>query len=135
MTILMIDDDLEDISLFCEALKELNPNAVCIVAHTCENIQASMERIGEVDIIFLDAHMYPVEGKSCLAQVVKIVDHSKTKIVIYSGPLSPMEQLELEKIGVDYILIKAPDYNLLKSGISEILANHIALDSLDPLPL
>lgn len=130
MTVLIIDDDLEDTSFFCEAIHELYPNVTCIIAHTCENIQASMERIGEVDFIFLDGHMYPIEGKACLEGLVKIVDHSKTKIVIYSGSLSPTEQFELQTIGADYILIKAPNYNQLKSSISEIIAKRFPLNTL-----
>ena len=123
MTILIIDDDPEDTSLFREALYELFPNAVCIIAHNCEKIRSAMEKIGEVDMIFLDRHMYPIEGKECLEQLTKIVDHSKTKIVIYSGSISPMEQLALEKAGADYTLIKASNYYLLKSSVGEMLAN------------
>jgi DNA-binding NarL/FixJ family response regulator len=124
MTVLIIDDDPEDTSLFREALNELYPHAVCIIAHTCKNIQVSMKNIGEVDIIFIDGHMYPIPGNACLEQLIKIVDRSKTKLVVYSGGVSPTERLELEKIGADHILIKATSYDLLKSSIGEILASH-----------
>jgi DNA-binding response OmpR family regulator len=132
MTILIIDDDPEDTSLFCEALNELYPDAICIIAHTCENIHSYMERIGEMEMIFLDGHMFPVEGKTCLQELLNIVDRTKTKIAIYSGGLSPTEQFELEKIGADYILIKAGNYDELKSGIGEILARRF---DTRPLPL
>jgi DNA-binding response OmpR family regulator len=131
MTVLIIDDDPEDTSLFAEALNELYPNSICIISHSCEDIQASMNKIGEVDIIFLDGHMYPVGGKTCLTQLIKIVDHAKTQIVIYSGSLSPAEKIELEKIGADHILIKPPNYKLLKSSIGEILARHFDPDPLE----
>jgi hypothetical protein len=44
----------------------------------------------------------------------------KTKIVIYSGSITPVEQLELEKTGADYTLIKASNCSLLKSSIGEM---------------
>jgi DNA-binding NarL/FixJ family response regulator len=133
MTVLIIDDDPEDTFLFREALHELYPHVACLIAHTCENIQTFMEKIGKVDIILVDAHMYPVDGKACLERLVKIVDHSQTKLVVYSGDLSPAERLELEKTGVDYILVKAANYALLKSAISELLADRFDHDPLNML--
>lgn len=75
-----------------------------------------------MDMIFLDGHMFPVEGKTCLQELLKIVDRKKTTIAIYSGGLSPAEQVEFEKIGADYILIKAGDYNELKARIGQLIA-------------
>jgi DNA-binding response OmpR family regulator len=124
MTILIIDDDPDDTSLFCEAVSDLDPNATCIVAHSCENIQASIETINEVDIIFVDGHMYPIGGKACLEKLMKFVDRSRTKIIVYTGSLSPAEKIELEEIGADHILIKTASYQELKSNIGEILENH-----------
>ena len=122
MNILVIDDDPEDTLLFCEALSELHPNAICIVAHTCENIKTTMELIPQVDIIFIDGHMYPLDGKACLEQLIKFVDRSRTKIVIHSSFLSQEDQVALEVIGVDDFLIKAPNYQMLKSNIGRLLA-------------
>ena len=125
MKVLLIDDDPDDTSLFREALFELDPNITCIIANTCENIQASLDMIGQVDIIFMDDHLYPIEGKVCLEQLARIVDHSKTKLVVYSGSLSPSDQLDLERIGADYVLIKATDYQMLKTSIREILNSQL----------
>lgn len=125
MKVLLIDDDPDDTSLFREALFELDPDIICILANTCENIQASMDMIGQVDIIFMDDHLYPIEGKVCLEQLTRIVDHSRTKLVVYSGSLSPPDQLDLERIGADYVLIKATDYQTLKTSIREILNSHL----------
>ena len=124
MNVLIIDDDPEDTSLFCEALNELYPNATCTVAHSSEYILTSIDRIIEMDIIFIDGHMHPMDGQTCLELLIKSVDRSKTKIVIYSGSLSPKEQLDLKQIGADYILLKAPSYYLLKASIGEIFAAH-----------
>ena len=124
MNVLIIDDDPEDTSLFCEALNELYPNATCTVAHSSDYIHTSLERIVEMDIIFMDGHMQPMDGQSCLEQLIKCVDRSKTKIVVYSGSLSPKEQLDMKKIGADYILLKAPSYYLLKENIGKIFATH-----------
>ena len=126
MNILIIDDDPEDTMVFCEALTDLDPLATCRVAHSCENIQASAESIATVDIIFIDGHMYPIDGKACLIELMKFVDRSRTKIIIHSGSISPEEKQALEDAGADFILLKTSSYQQLKLNISEILATHLS---------
>ena len=120
MNILIIDDDAEDTALFCEALSEIDPAAKYVVAHTCEGLDAQIA-LQAPDIIFLDAHMYPIDGRTCLQQIMKVLDHSKTRIVIHSGSISAEEQLDLQARGADHFLIKALTYPLLKDSIRGIL--------------
>lgn len=122
MQILIIDDDPEDTALFCEAVTELDPLAICRVAHTCEQIHSSAEMIAAVDFIFLAGHMHPVGGKACLAALMEFVDRARTRIIIHSGSLSPAEKNELEETGADLILLKTGSYEELKTNIAEILA-------------
>lgn len=124
MTILIIDDDQDDTTLFCEALADLDPTATCLVAHSCENIKNSFDTISKADVIFIDGHMYPIGGKACLEELMKIVDRANTTIIIYSGGMSPQETTELEEIGADHILIKTGNFDDMKSNIGKILANH-----------
>lgn len=36
MTILSVDDDSEDIEIFCEAVHDIDPSIICLVAKSAE---------------------------------------------------------------------------------------------------
>lgn len=121
MHILIIDDDKDDTDMFCEVLKELLPDAKCSVSHTCSKIKQTIEKLGIPDIIFMDGHMYPMNGKECLIELNSFLDRSRTKIVIHSGSINEIEGTELKKLGIDHILIKADSYEGWKSNLREIV--------------
>jgi DNA-binding NarL/FixJ family response regulator len=124
MNILLIDDDVEDTDLFCKAMSELFPEAMCIAVNVCPKDIADTVISAQPDIIFMDGHMYPTNGKECLSQLNQIVDRKQVKIVIHSGSLSPSEMSEFIQLGVDDILFKPSSYDTLKSNIMNILAKY-----------
>src|ERR1051325_6271990 len=91
INVLVIDDDQDDAALLKEAIHELYPEAICNTVGTCENIHEHINGKTLVDIIFLDGHLYPVDCESCIKNIFEIVDRTKTKVIIYSGSLSPKE--------------------------------------------
>src|SRR5688572_468976 len=105
MNVLIIDDDTEDTSLFCDAFNELFPEAHCTGIGSCENIQDTLNEV-QPDIIFMDGHMIPLSGKECLKKINNLIDRKRIKIIIHSGSLSPNELNEFKEVGVDDVLIK-----------------------------
>src|SRR5690349_15741222 len=90
MTVLIIDDDPEETTLFCEAFNELYPYGKCLAANSCENICQIIDEESP-EIIFVDGHMYPTSGRECLQLLNSVVDRTRVKIIIHSGSLSPKE--------------------------------------------
>ncbi len=123
MNVLIIDDDADDTELFCKALSELFPSATCFAVNSCQQIHDTV-RAAQPDIIFMDGHMFPTNGKECLNQLNQLVDRRQIKVIIHSGSLNPKEMAEFEAMGVDDILIKPSSYPTLKSNIFNILTKY-----------
>jgi response regulator of citrate/malate metabolism len=126
MTVLIIDDDAEDTEMFCEALTELFPEAICHTANSCEKIAATLDNF-KPDIIFMDGHMFPTNGAECLKKLNELVDRGRVKIIVHSGSLSPAELNGFTAVGVDDVLIKASSYKEIKSNLVRILVDKYKL--------
>jgi CheY-like chemotaxis protein len=64
---LIIDDDPDDVSIFCEAVGEVYPESICM---TADNGSDGLAMLRESDsktphIIFLDLNMPKMDGKGC----------------------------------------------------------------------
>jgi CheY-like chemotaxis protein len=121
MRILIIDDDTDDTEIFCEALAETFPQAVCTVKNNCDNMISFLEAIPAQDVIFIDGHLNAMTGLDCLKQIKKFIAEG-TKIVVHTGSLSPAETQDLKSAGIDEILLKANSYELLKSNLKKLLS-------------
>lgn len=122
MKILIIDDDPEDTMLFCEAIHEILPSATCITEHSCQDIARIFANTQPVNVVFVDGFMYPFGGVECLKTLRNILGASSdTKVVIYSGGISPAQMEEFKACGVDDILIKPASYESLKTNLSRLL--------------
>ena len=123
MTIMIIDDDEDDSLIFREALQEIDPGIICLVAHTCD---AATEMIQENQeppaIIFLDAYMYPMGGKECLLTLNAIEKLIDTRIIIHSGALSPAQIDEFTFLGADKVISKTNSHQALTRVLQDILA-------------
>ena len=120
MDILIIDDDPEDTSFFCEVLREVAPDAHCVVENKCSNIAGTFAKLRHMPkLIFIDSVMFPISGKECLIQVKALINPSYTRIIIYSGFLSTQQIEEFKSLGADEVILKADNYEKLKAFISK----------------
>lgn len=70
MTILSVDDDEEDIEIFCDAVREIDPTIICLVAKSAdEAMQILNSDIELPSYIFLDINMPKVDGNACLMEI------------------------------------------------------------------
>lgn len=123
MHILFIDDDPEDIEFFTEILFDIDPHLTSDVFSECKEIETRLPTLQTPDIIFLDAHMSPVNGKQCLLLVKSMVNPDLTKIFIQAGTLSPLEKAEFHEIGITGIIMKDGSYSDIKAGFRSALAS------------
>lgn len=124
MNVLIIDDDPEDTALFCEALHELLPEAIFQAINSCKNLSENVQAFNP-DIIFLDGHLNPMCGKECLLLLSDVIDRNRTKIIIHSGSLSPMELHEFQEGNVDEIIFKTGSYQKLKDNILYVMNKYM----------
>lgn len=123
MDILIIDDDPDDTSLFCEVVKEIMPSARCVIENNFSNIELTFRHFTELPrLVFIDGLMFPVSGKDCLMLVKdKLKGNTNTRTIIYSGYVGPEQVAEFKKLGADDVKIKANNYDSLKAYLSGLL--------------
>src|SRR5687768_1190491 len=108
MLILIVDDDLDDISLFCDAVREIDADSECLLAKNGKEALILLETLAELpDIIFIDINMPIMNGKEFLL-IGK--QHSRLKdipMVMYSTTNKVKEIEEYYRLGAMGFLTKA----------------------------
>ncbi len=123
MTLLYVDDDLEDIEIFHEAIKEIDEKAVCV---TARNGRQGLDVLSTIvpDCIFLDINMPLMDGKETLRNIRRDKRFQSVPVFILStsGNRDEMELCEL--LGATAFLTKPDNFgelvNRLKSVINKI---------------
>lgn len=85
MTILNVDDDPEDIEIFCDAVRDIDPTIICLVANTAEEaLQILGSDIELPEYIFLDINMPKIDGNACLREIKKDKRLAQIPVIMYS---------------------------------------------------
>jgi CheY-like chemotaxis protein len=70
MQMMIIDDDLDDTDIFCEALKEVDPSVKCLIAKDGEEALNLLNNLIVLpELIFLDINMPRMDGKTCFKEI------------------------------------------------------------------
>ncbi len=106
--IMIIDDDADDRSFFQEAINNISP---VIETHVCNSgIQAlamfQEKKITAPDYIFLDFNMPLMNGRECLIELKKILQHQLTNIVILSTSDMKEDMEDAMRLGAKLFLTK-----------------------------
>ena len=119
MTVLFVDDDIDDREFFIDALSYVDPGIKCILAKDCEHAIGLLERESALpDYIFLDINMPSMDGKGCLA---KLKAHSKfrgIRVVMYSNASDQKQIEEYKAMGATYFLVKPATFTGLCDSLS-----------------
>jgi len=121
MVILCIDDDSEDVELFCEAVRTIDESHTCVVA---KNGQQGLDVLRNVlpDFIFLDVNMPVLDGKSTLKIIRGTKDFKQLPICIYSTSITSRDAEMYRKMGADHCIIKPNNFDKLCDALRDIFA-------------
>jgi CheY-like chemotaxis protein len=104
MKILLVDDDSDDRSLFCEAVKQIDAAIECDEA---EDGAIALEKLGRVevqpDIIFLDVNMPVLNGRDCLLRIKSDEKLKHIPVVVCTTSASEKEAESFKYSGADFI--------------------------------
>lgn len=85
MHILIVDDDSDDQTLFCEALREIDAE---ISFETAFDGEEALQRLGKSlpspDLVFLDINMPKMDGITCLRRIRKMQGIHGIPVVVIS---------------------------------------------------
>ena len=122
-TLLIVDDDADEIDLFCLAVGEIDKTIHCISARNGEEALQLLRKnlLRKPDCIFLDLNMPRMNGKQCLGLIKKDPEFSEIPVIIYSTSKLPDDYKETKSLGAVHFLTKPSRHADLKKAISYVL--------------
>src|SRR5690606_37288921 len=121
MTILNVDDDLEDIEIFCEAVRDIDPSIICLVAKSAEEaLQILNSDIELPQFIFLDINMPKIDGNVCLREIKNDKRLSSIPVIMYSTHTRTSDLEIYKKLNAGF-LVKQTSYNELVAALKKVL--------------
>lgn len=124
MVVLNIDDDPEDLEIFYQAVKTVNPLAKCLLARDAKSALHILQDTMIPDYIFLDMHMPMMDGKTVLAELRQIRRLEAVPIVMYSSRIDPDETEEYAALGANGFLNKHNDFRGLCNSLESLLKKY-----------
>jgi DNA-binding response OmpR family regulator len=121
-TIMLIDDDADDRALFLDAMNEVDCDMKCITAEDGE-VALKMLRDESVapDFIFLDLNMPRINGKQCLAEIMRIDHLRKVPVIMYSTTRRSEDVEETKKLGAVHFLTKPILFREICAAIRNVI--------------
>lgn len=121
MIVLHVDDDPDDSSLFCEAVKEAAPSYQCLVADSAASaLEILSDRQQIPDYIFLDMNMPKMNGLECLKLIKNNHALNHIKVIMYSTSSDPANIKEFKQLGAGF-LAKPASFDTLVKHLTNIL--------------
>ena len=124
LTFFLIDDDADDREIFDLALKQVNPDHICVSA---ENGELAIEKLMAEqdflpDYIFLDLNMPVMSGKDCLREIKKIPRLKSVPVIVYSTSSAQMDIDETALLGADQYFVKPTSVSGLSEAIESLIS-------------
>ncbi|MEQ1850014.1 MAG: response regulator [Chthoniobacteraceae bacterium] len=115
--ILVVDDDAAVADCVQQFLKEAG-YSVHVVTNSTEALGRITASIDAYDILISDNSMPHLSGSQLIEQARKA--GFQGKVVVYSGSVSPDEELEYKALGADVVLRKPFDLKLLVPTVVDL---------------
>lgn len=116
MVVLNVDDDSDNLEMFCEAVKEISPSIDCIRAESAEEALAILDKsVTLPDYIFLDMNMPLMDGKSCLKKIRGNIKLSDITVVMLSSSSDRNEIEECKHLGARFLRKEASHWGLVEA--------------------
>jgi CheY-like chemotaxis protein len=121
MTILNVDDDLEDIEIFCDAVREIDASIICLAAKSAEEAWQILDSDIELpQYIFLDINMPKVDGNVCLKEIKQDRRLRHIPVIMYSTYSRKSDMETYKELNAGF-LVKQSSYNELVAELKKVL--------------
>lgn len=131
-SILLVDDDEDDRSLFKEAVNSLDKEIQCWTAndgqHALEVLMYDL--IVVPDLVFLDLNMPKMNGLEFLQIIKKNRQYKSVPVIIYSTSSNPEDLKKCKELGSAEFVTKPADFHDLISKLGSVFQKHL-LHSVD----
>jgi len=121
-SILVIDDDEDDRSLFCQAVKDLGSMYECRSANACRSgIAEIVNNPQQAQLIFLDQQLSDIDGLECLRILKSHSNTSQIPVVMISGVNNERVCREAERLGVLHYYVKPHSFRELSDFVGSVV--------------
>jgi CheY-like chemotaxis protein len=119
MSVLFVDDDIDDREFFIDALSYVDPAITCVLAKDCEEAISILQHLDPPpDYVFLDINMPSMDGRGCLKLLKGDETLKNIRIVMYSNTSDQNLMEEYKTLGATYFLVKPPTFRSLCDSLS-----------------
>ncbi|RYY93639.1 MAG: response regulator [Chitinophagaceae bacterium] len=122
--ILWVDDDKDDLDLFCEAVRDVSEETRVIALHSGQDAVDFLEQNEGRDdfpcLMVLDMNMPGLSGRDTLARLRGNDRFSKLPIIVFTTSNSPLDRMFCDKFGVE-MLTKPVEYATLRTLARKLL--------------
>lgn len=134
--LLLIDDDIDDRELFCEAIQALGGVLICYAEPNCRRAFENLDKknMEHPEVIFLDINMPIMNGWECLRALKSHQAYKHIPVVMYSTSAEVEDVNKARKLGALCFLKKPTSFNGLKESL-EVIVNHVKGAVLQPSEL
>ena len=124
LSILLVDDDVEDQEIFLDAIKEVDPLVHCFCAADGEDALKLLgtEAIVKPDLVFIDLNMPKLNGKQLLLELKRSDNLKDIPVIMYSTFFGEKDIEEITEFGAVHYLLKATKFNDLCDALRYILS-------------
>jgi CheY-like chemotaxis protein len=124
-SVIVIDDDQDDIDLLTEAINQFDKSLACISFNSPEKalLFLSGELILMPDYIFIDINMPGITGDKVLNEVRKNSDFDRVIVAMISTTMSKNVSESLKKLGANFTFQKPDKFEVFHSILRKILIN------------
>jgi len=121
ITILAIDDDQDDLDIFCEAVRDVDSTFDCQMAHSGQEALTLLSDLSfSPKVIFLDYNMPGMTGKDLLNTLRANERFDNIPVVMYSTYIGDADRPYYAERKA-YVLHKLDDYTGIVKQLGEIL--------------
>jgi CheY-like chemotaxis protein len=126
-TIYLIDDDMDDVELFREALQEVDPSITLQYANDGHEAVRDLTEQKHVlpDLVFLDISMPVFGGLQCLASFKKEEKLKHLPVIMYTTSSQEREVMTARELGASGFVTKPNDFKHLKRMLALILGTPV----------
>jgi CheY-like chemotaxis protein len=104
MTVLYVDDDPEDIEIFCSVLAEIGPQHICLIAN---GALEALDRLHSMEtlpsVVILDINMQLVDGLDGLQKIREIKRLANIPAIMVSAATHARLLDKVESLGAIYM--------------------------------
>lgn len=120
-TVLIADDDPDDIEMFIEALQEIDNNIRCMSAGNGYDALQLLNVVNtpKPDIIFLDLNMPKLNGRQCLLKLKQQERLADIPVIIFTTSKLDDDNEEMRRLGAIDFITKPSRF----SDLVQLLAN------------